>query len=42
MPGLAERPPEKWPAYYGFLNHRRIRDLPFLHLFGLLCMLLTC
>ncbi len=42
MSELAQRPSEKRPTYYGFLNHRRIRDLPFLYLFGLLCLLLMC
>lgn len=42
MQELAERPAEKRPSYYGFLDYSRIRDFPILYLFGLLCMFLMC
>lgn len=42
MQELAERPAEKRPSYYGFLDHFRIRDYPILYLFMLLCLFLTC
>lgn len=39
---LTRLPPKERPGYYSFLNRYRVRNAPFLYLFGLIALFLLC